>query len=390
MFAMSIGAFAIGTAEFVVMGILPTIAASERVSLESAGHLVTFYAVGVVVGAPLLTLATTKIPRKPLLIGFMAFFAAANLATALAPNFEVLLASRFIAGLPHGAYFGVAAVVGSSLVPFERRARAVATVFFGLTVATVVGVPLSAFVVDQVSWRLVFVAIAVIGVITMLAVAATVPDTRGAIPQSNPAAEVRALNSKRVVLTLVTGMVGFGGMFACYTYLTPLLEGVTGFGSAGVAIALVAFGVGLTAGNGAGGQLADRRPVSGMYTCFAAIAVILLVMYFTVASPVMAVLCVFAMAFASSAVSPILARMLLDSAQDAPSLASSLHHSAFNLANANGAWLGGLVLGAGFGLTAPMLIGAALALAGLVLSFSLAKAVREAPVEAPRELVLAH
>lgn len=376
LFAMSIGSFGIGAAEFVVMGILPTIAASEGVSLASAGTLVTAYALGVVIGAPVLTVATTKMPRKPLLVVFMACFAAANLLTAFAPNFEVLVASRFIAGLPHGAYFGVAAVVGASLVPFERRARAVSMIFMGLSIATVVGVPVSALVVDFVSWRLVFVGIALIATLTMIAVEITVPDTRKSIPRTDPAAEISALGNRRVILTLLTGMIGFGGMFACYTYLTPLLSEVTGFGSFAVACTLVVFGTGMALGNVAGGQVADRFPLRGMFVSFASIASILLLMFFTVASPVMAVICVFGVAFASSTASPILARLLLDGAEKAPSLASSLHHSAFNVANANGAWLGGLVLGAGFGLTAPLMVGVVLALAGLVLSFFLAGAVR--------------
>lgn len=382
LFAMSIGSFGIGAAEFVVMGILPAIAAAEHVSLASAGTLVTAYAVGVVIGAPLLTVATTRFSRKRLLIAFMAFFAGANLLTAFAPTFEVLLASRFIAGLPHGAYFGVAAVVGASLVPFDRRARAVSAVMVGLPIATVVGVPLSALAVDLITWRLVFVVIALIAVITMIAIELSVQDTGGMVHKTDAAAEIRALRSSRVVLTLLTGMIGFGGMFACYTYLTPLLSEETGFGSFAIACTLVVFGAGMTLGNVAGGQVADRFPLRGMVASFASIGSVLLLMSFTVASPVMAVLCVFGVAFASSTASPILARLLLDGAEKAPSLASSLHHSAFNVANANGAWLGGVVLGAGLGLTAPLLVGVVLSTAGLLLSFVLAGAVRAAQVPA--------
>src|SRR5690606_7918070 len=321
LFAMSIGSFGIGATEFVVMGILPAIAAAEQVSLASAGTLVTAYAVGVVIGAPLLTVATTRFSRKRLLIAFMAFFAGANLLTAFAPTFEVLLASRFVAGLPHGAYFGVAAVVGASLVPFDRRARAVSTVMAGLPIATVVGVPLSALAVDLITWRLVFVAIALIAVVTMIAIELSVQDTGGMVRRADAAAEIRALRSSRVVLTLLTGMIGFGGMFACYTYLTPLLSQETGFGSFAIACTLVVFGVGMTLGNAAGGQVADRFPLRGMCAAFAAIGSVLLLMYFTAASPVLAVACVFGVAFASSTASPILARLLLDGAEKAPSLA---------------------------------------------------------------------
>lgn len=392
LFAMSIGAFGIGTAEFVVMGILPQMAASSGISLSEAGLAVSAYAIGVVLGAPLLTVATTRIPRKPLMIGLMGWFAVANLATALAPDFGTLLASRFVAGLPHGAFFGAAAVVGASLVSYERRARAIAGIMSGLTVATIVGVPVSALLIGQFSWRWIFAAVAVLGVVAAVAIWLTVPDTRGVVVSTRPADEIRAIRSKRVLLPLVTGAVGFGGMFAAYTYLTPILEEVTGLGSVAIAVTLAVFGVGLTLGNMVGGQVADRAPIQGLFASFTTIAAVLLMMFFSMGSPVLAVAGVFLMAASSSLVGPIMQRLLLDGAHAAPSLASSLHHAAFNLANANGAWLGGLALAAGFGLTAPLLVGVGLALAGLVLSVPLARAHAETAVPvnvAPAELVTA-
>lgn len=380
LFAMSIGAFGIGTAEFVVMGILPQMAASSGVSLAEAGLTVSAYAIGVVLGAPLLTVATTRIPRKPLMIGLLAWFAAANLITALAPNFETLLASRFIAGLPHGAFFGAAAVVGASLVSYERRARAISGIMSGLTVATIVGVPVSALLIGQFSWRWIFAAVAALGVVAAAAIWFTVPDTRGVIVPTKASDEIRAIRSKRVLLPLVTGAVGFGGMFAAYTYLTPILEEVTGLGAVAIAITLAVFGVGLTLGNIVGGQIADKAPIQGLFASFTTIAAVLLMMFFSMSNPALAIGGVFLMATSSSLVGPIMQRLLLDGARQAPSLASSLHHAAFNLANANGAWLGGLALSAGLSLTAPLLVGVGLALAGLALSVPLARAHEEAQV----------
>ncbi|WP_335985877.1 MFS transporter [Glycomyces sp. MUSA5-2] len=391
LFAMSIGAFGIGTAEFAIMGILPQVAASQDVSLAQAGLAVSAYAVGVVLGAPLLTVATTRVPRKPLLIALMLAFAGANVATALAPDFAFLLGSRFVAGLPHGAFFGAAAVVGASLVSYDRRARAISGIMSGLTVATIVGVPVSALVIGQISWRWIFAAVAALGVVAAAAIWATVPDTRGVIVATKASDEIRAIRSKRVLLPLVTGAVGFGGMFAAYTYLTPILEDVTGMNALAIAITLAVFGVGLTLGNVLGGRIADAAPIQGLFGAFASIATVLLAMYFSMSNPVLAIAGVLLMATSSSLVGPIMQRLLLDGAHSAPSLASSLHHAAFNLANANGAWLGGLALSLGLSLTAPILVGVGLALAGLVLSFPLARAHAEAQVPdiAPAELVTA-
>lgn len=391
LFALSIGAFGIGAAEFVVMGILPQLAASAGVSLAQAGLAVSAYAIGVVLGAPLLTVFTTRVPRKPLLIGLMGAFAVANLATALAPDFSTLLASRFVAGLPHGAFFGAAAVVGASLVAYERRARAIAGIMSGLTVATIVGVPISTLVVGQISWRWIFAAVAALGLVAAAAIWLTVPDTRGTIVATRARDEVRAIGSKRVLLPLITGAVGFGGMFAAYTYLTPILEEITGLNAVAIAVTLAIFGLGLTVGNVLGGQIADRSPIRGLFGAFIAIAVVLTMMAFSMSNPVLAIAGVFLMATSSSLVGPIMQRLLLDGAHEAPSLASSMHHAAFNLANANGAWLGGLALSAGLGLTAPILVGVGLALAGLALTIPLARvhAQSTVPTVAPADLVTA-
>ncbi|GAB3230375.1 MFS transporter [Glycomyces halotolerans] len=379
LFALAIGAFGIGTAEFIVMGILPDIASSEGVSLAHAGLLASSYAIGVVIGAPLLTVVTTRVGRKRLLIALMGWFTVANLATALAPDFATLLGTRFVAGLPHGAFFGAAAVVGASLVPFERRARAISGIMSGLTLATVVGVPVGALLAGQVDWRVIFLGVALIGLLTMAAIWLTVPSANGVIAATRPMDEIRALGNGKVIMPLVTGAIGFGGMFACYTYLTPILTDVTGLAPLAVAVTLAVFGVGMTCGNVIGGQVADRQPIPGLFAAFTVIAAVMLLMFFTMESPALAVGGVFLMAAASSLVGPIMQRLLLDGAHAAPSLASSLHHAAFNLANANGAWLGGVAVSAGFGLTSPILAGVGLALAGLGLTFVLARAHTRVP-----------
>ncbi|GAB4007729.1 hypothetical protein GCM10029992_62260 [Glycomyces albus] len=259
----------------------------------------------------------------------------------------------------------------------------------GLTVATIVGVPIGTVVASELSWRWIFVGIAAIGVAAMIAIALTVPDTKGVIVSTRPIDEVRALGNRRVVLTLVTGAIGFGGMFACYTYLEPLLAEVTGMPAVAVAVTLAVFGIGLTCGNVVGGQVADRFPMPGLFGAFIAVAAVLVMMFFTVANPVMAIGGVFLMAASASIVGPILQRLLLDGAGEAPSLASALHHSAFNLANANGAWLGGLAVGAGFGLTSPILVGVGLSIVGLGLAFALARTHAETPARTIREWVKA-
>ncbi|PSK93736.1 DHA1 family inner membrane transport protein [Murinocardiopsis flavida] len=365
--ALAIGAFGIGTTEFVTMGILPDVASALGVSIPTAGHLISSYAIGVVIGAPLLTVAATRVPRKTLLLGLMAVFTAGNLASALAPTYEVLLASRVLSGLPHGAFFGVAAVVGAGLVPFDRRARAIALIMSGLTIANIIGVPLGTLAAQQLGWRAAFVIVVAVGLAALAAIAVSVPSQHTA-GRAGVRAEMGALGRTQVWLALLTGAVGFGGMFAFYSYITPMMTELSGFAPSSVTLILAVYGLGMTAGNFLGGRLADWRLLPSLYTAIAAMAATLLAMYYAVSVPYLAVPGVFLLALAGSTAVPILQTRLLDVAADAPSLVSSLHHSAFNIANANGAWLGGLVIGAGYGLAAPNLVGAGLAAAGLGLA----------------------
>ena len=377
---LAIGSFGIGMTEFVIMGILPNVADDLGTTIPQAGLLISAYALGVVVGAPIITVVATKVERKKFLIVLMGAFTVANLLSVFAPDHNTLLISRFLSGLPHGAYFGAAAVVGASMVAFDRRARAIAVVMAGLTLATVFGVPVGTLVAQQVGWRYTFLIVAAIGLLTMVAIHRTVPNQKEKIATTSPRAELRALGNRRVVMVLLTGTIGFGGLFACYAYLTPILTDVTGFQPTTVAFILALTGIGFTTGNFVGGHLADRWPHNGLYFAFSSLSVALIFMWVSVENPVMAVTAAFLIAICAGQISPILQRMLLDGAQEAPSLASALHHSAFNIANANGAYLGGLAMSYGLGLSSPILVGLGLALIGLLLSVGVAWAHKDHPL----------
>lgn len=358
------GGFGIGTTEFVAMGLLPSIADDLGVSVPSAGTIVSAYALGVVVGAPLIASLAARVPRRTLLVWLMVAYSAGNLLTVFAPSYATVLAARFLTGLPHGAFFGVAALTAASLVEHHRRAQSVALVMMGLSVANVVGVPLATWVGLNAGWRSAYLIVAVVGAVTVLALLAWVPHVR-ATPSRGPLAELGALRRPQVLLTLGVGVVGFGGMFALYTYITPVLTDVSGFSAGTVPIVLALYGCGMVAGNFLGGWLADRALMRGLVGLSIALAVALAVFAAVAAHPVAAVVMAVAVAVAGSAMVPGLQTRLMDTAGDAQTLAAALNHSALNVANALGAWLGGLVIAAGLGYTAPALVGSVLAIAGL-------------------------
>ncbi|WP_413247697.1 MFS transporter [Rhodococcus sp. Z13] len=363
MWALALGGFGIGTTEFVAMGLLPEIAASVGVSEPTAGHVVSAYAAGVVVGAPLIATIAARVPRRTLLVALMVAFTLGNAATVLAPNYGLLVASRFVAGLPHGAYFGVAALVAAHLAGPGRRAQAVALVMTGLSVANVVGVPAASWLGMALGWRSAFVLVAVIGAATVAALAAWVPSL--SIPTTSVRIELGALKSARVWLTLATAVIGFGGVFAVYTYISTTLTDVAGVPKSLVPVALMLFGLGMVAGNMVGGRLADRAVVPAVFATVTALAVLLAVFVAAAHNPYTAFLLVFGLGMGCAAVGPALQVRLMDVAEDAQTLAASLHHAAFNLANAFGAWIGGVVIAAGLGYTAPAAVGVVLALAGV-------------------------
>lgn len=369
-FALSIGGFAIGTGEFVSMGLLPNIATGVNVSIPSAGHVISAYAIGVMAGAPLIAAFTAKWPRRRLLVALMALFALGNLASALAPGYHSLIAARFLAGLPHGAFFGIGAVVGASLVPANKRAWAFSMMMAGLTVANVVGVPLTTLIGQQWGWRWPYSLVGILGLLTLAALLFWMPE-RPAEAHASMATELSALRQPQVWLALLTGTVGFGGMFATYSYITPTMTTLAHFSETAVTAILAVYGVGMTVGVIVGGRLADRALMPSLYVSLIITAAVLFAFGWAVSlGKVAAVAAVFVFGITGSLLVPMLQTRLMDVAKDGQSLAAALNHSTLNLANALGAWIGGLVLDHGLGYEWPSRVGGVLALAGLVIALA--------------------
>lgn len=365
--ALAVSAFGIGTTEFVMMGLLPNVADDLGTSVPTAGYLVSAYAIGVVLGAPLLAGLGSRVPRKKMLLLLMALFTVGNLASALAPDFGWLLAGRFLAGLPHGAFFGVGAVVATRLVAEGRQARAVATMFLGLTVANIVGVPAATLLGQHLGWRATFLVVAAIGLNAMAALARLVP----AIPveaHQDVRRELRALGNRQVLLGLLTAVFGFAGVFAVYSYLSAMTTKAMGFGESSVTAVLALFGIGMTLGALAAGPLTDRALRPTLYGSLGALAVILVAFPFTVHVQWAALVMVVLLGGVGFMTTTPLQMLVMNKAKDAPTLASASNHSAFNLANAGGAWLGGVAIAAGWGWTSPAFVGAVLAVAGLAIA----------------------
>jgi DHA1 family inner membrane transport protein len=361
--ALAMGGFALGTGEFAAMGLLPGAARSVGVSIPTAGHMISAYALGVVVGAPIITVLMARAPRRAMLIGLMILFALGNAATAAAPSFVPLVAARFLAGLPHGAYFGIAALVAAGLAGPEGRAKAVGRVMLGLSVANVVGVPFATWLGQWLGWRAAFMAVCGLGLLTAALVSLFVP----VIPVhsgASPTRELAGLKRAQVWLTLGVAAVGFGGLFAVYSYITPALTRVTGAPLASVPLFLSVIGLGMVAGSLVGGWLADRALMASILGGLVWSVVVLAVFGVAAAQTWTAVVDLFLMG-GIVAIVPALQTRLMDTAGDAQTLAAALNHSAFNLANALGAWLGGLSIAAGFGWTSTGWIGAALGLAAI-------------------------
>jgi DHA1 family inner membrane transport protein len=368
LYALAAGAFGIGTTEFVIMGLLMQVAADLKVGIATAGLLISGYALGVFVGAPVLTVATSRLPRKRVLIGLMAIFTLGNLCCALAPNYAVLLLARVITALAHGTFFGVGAVVATSLVAPDRRASAISIMFTGLTIATLLGVPAGAWLGLHFGWRSTFWAVAAIGIVAMIVIAALVPASHGDGEGIALRDELRAIGNPAVLLGLLMTVLGFAGVFTVFTYIQPILTEVTGFAVNAVSPILLVFGVGLIAGNLLGGKLADRKLMPALLLTLVALIVVLGVMTFALHDKVLTVLFVGLLGVAAFATVPPLQLWVLHKANDAQSLASSLNIGAFNLGNALGAWLGGVVVARGPGLGALTWVAALVTLAGLLVA----------------------
>lgn len=365
LFALAMGGFAIGTTEFAVMSLVPYFAEGLGIDEPTAGHVISAYALGVVVGAPIIAVLAARLSRRTLLLGLMVLFAVANVLSALAPSYGWMLAFRFLSGLPHGAYFGVAALVAASLVPANRRTQAVSRVMLGLTVATVIGVPLANWMGQALGWRWGFGVVGVLAAITVALVWALAPKDRPQ-PGASPLRELGALKRPQVWLTLGVGAIGFGGMFAVYTYLANTLMAVTGVSPEIVPLVLCVFGLGLTAGNLIAAWAADRAlmPTAGGLLLWSAAS---LALFPFAAGNVWAVTLTVFMIGCGGGLGTVLQTRLMDVAEDAQTLAAALNHSAFNTANALGPWLGGMSIAAGHGWTSTGWVGCALALGGFAI-----------------------
>ncbi|MDR7190517.1 DHA1 family inner membrane transport protein [Microbacterium sp. BE35] len=364
--ALAMGAFGIGLTEFVIMGLLPEVARDFAVSEAAAGWLISGYALGVVVGALGLTAATTRLPRKPVLLGLIVLFIAGNVLTALAPDYGIAMTGRILAALSHGAFFGIGSVVAASLVAPEKRAGAIAIMFTGLTAANVLGVPFGTFLGQQFGWRSTFWVIAGIGVVAFAGIAALVPAPAEAQERISLRRELRAFSSAQVWLSLAVTVLAFGGMFGAFTYIAYTLTEVSGFASSAVPWLLVLFGAGLVGGNWLGGRLADRRLDATLIAFITALVVVLVALaLFAGSQPATIAGLVLMGAFGFGTV-PGLQSRIMHYADGAPTLASGANIGAFNVGNALGAWAGGFGISMGLGYTAPIWIGAAISAVGLV------------------------
>ncbi|MCP3061439.1 MFS transporter [Myxococcus sp. K38C18041901] len=351
LFALTAGAFGIGVTEFVIMGLLMEVGADLGVSISTAGLLISGYALGVVAGAPVLTVLTGRWSRKRVLLGLMVIFTVGNVLCALAPTYGTLMLARVLTALSHGTFFGVGSVVATGLVPVDRRASAIAIMFTGLTVANILGVPLGTWLGQSYGWRATFWAVALIGLVAVAVIAVFVPRDGAPEEQGDWRADLRALGRRPVLLGLLTTVLGFAGVFAVFTFIAPLLTRLSGFSASAVSPILLVFGGGLVVGNLVGGKLADRRLVPAIVGTLAVQAVVLFAMTYIWRDRVLTVVGVGLFGAAAFATVPPLQMWVLEKAQGAgQSLASSLNIGAFNLGNALGAWFGGVVIDDGPGL----------------------------------------
>ncbi|MDH6237618.1 MFS transporter [Cryobacterium sp. CG_9.6] len=374
--ALALGGFGIGSTEFVAMGLLPNLAqdllpalyaSSPETANAQAGWLISAYALGVVVGAPTIAAAAARWPRKQLLLALLTAFTLGTIASALLPSFETVLIARFIAALPHGAYFGIASLVAADLMGPGKRARGIALVLSGLTIANVIGVPIITFIGQTNGWRVAYLVVAGIFAVTFAAVALVVPFQPGN-PRATMRSELRAFRRLQVWITLGIGAIGFGGLFAVYTYVAPLVIEITGLTAGAVPLVLVVVGLGMTVGNFGGGALADWSVRRTMYISFAVLIAALVLLAVSAQSLPGLLVGMFFIGAAASALSPTIQARLMDVAHDSQSLAAALNHSSLNVGNALGAALGGVAIAGGLGYLAPVWIGVGLSLIGVALT----------------------
>jgi len=372
LFALTVAAYAIGTTEFVIVGLLPTVANDLHIDLPLAGLIVSVYALGVTFGAPILTALTGRIDRKHLLLGLMALFIVGNTMAALSPGYVPLLVARVLSAFAHGVFFSVGSTIAADLVPEDKRASAIAMMFMGLTVAIVTGVPLGTLIGQTFGWRATFAAVAALGVIAFVGLWVLLPSTLKKAPAATIGDQVRVLGSGRLLIVFAMTALGYGGTFVAFTFLASILEQVTGFHASSVSLILVLYGIAIAIGNVAGGRLANRDPVRALVWLFAAQALVLVVFGFTAVSPWLTIPTLAALGFLSFANVPGLQIYVVQLASvvrpAAVDVASALNIAAFNLGIAAGAWVGGLVVASSLGLGATPWIGAIFVVAALVLT----------------------
>lgn len=363
--ALAVGGFGIGLTEFVIMGLLPEVAADFHVSEAAAGWFISGYALTVVVGALLVTAAVTRLPRKPVLAGLMVLFVAGNLVSAIAPDYPIMMAGRIIAALCHGAFFGIGSVVAADMVAPHKKAGAIAIMFTGLTVANVLGVPLGTLLGQQAGWRSTFWAITAIGIVALVGILVLVPTIARTGHNGGLRTELRAFKSRQVWFSIAVTVLGYGGMFGAFTYIAFTLTEVSGFAASAVPWLLILFGVGLFIGNTIGGKAADRNVDKTLLVVISVLAVILAAFALTAASQPLTIAALFLMGGFGFATVPGLQMRVMKHAASAPTLASGANIGAFNLGNALGAWLGGVTITAGLGYSSPIWAGAGLTVLGL-------------------------
>jgi MFS transporter, DHA1 family, inner membrane transport protein len=367
LFALAVAAFGIGTTEFVIMGLLPDVARDLGVTIPAAGMLVTGYALGVTIGAPIVAIATANMPRRTALLSLIGLFIIGNVLCALSPNYTVLMLARVVTAFCHGAFFGIGSVVAAGLVPPNRRAQAIALMFAGLTLANVLGVPFGTALGQQLGWRSTFWAVTVIGVLAAIALALWLPK-KIEMQKTSLLQEFAVLKDKQVIMVLAISALASASLFAVFTYITPILEDVTGLTPHAVTLVLLVFGLGLTVGSALGGKLADWRLLPSLIGFLMALALVLTVFTLTMRTPLPAVITIFVWGVLAFAIVPPLQVLVVERASAAPNLASTLNQGAFNLGNAGGAWFGGMAIGAGFALTTLPYVGVALVVLALGLT----------------------
>jgi DHA1 family inner membrane transport protein len=383
--ALATGGFAIGTTEFVTMGVLPQIADGVGVSIPVAGRVISAYALGVVVGAPVVAFFGAKLPRRALLLGLMVAYALFNAASALAPSYGALMVARFLDGLPHGGYFGVASLVAASMVAPDRRGRAIALVLLGLPVATVVGVPAATWLGQHLGWRASYGLVAGLSALTVVLVLAFVPRCPGN-PEATGRRELQALRLPQVWFALVAGAVGFGGMFAMYSYVAPMVTRAADLPDHAVPIFLLTLGVGMVVGNWLAGRLVDWSLKKSLCAAPVALAAVLMLTWVTLPHGYAALPAMFLITATGSVLALGLMLRLIDAAEHAETLGAAASHGSLNVGNALGAWLGGMTIAAGYGYRSPLLVGALLSLAGFVV-LAVAFALDRSPASAHSDAV---